>query len=166
MRGAPSRVSVRIACGLGLALVTLAATPVTGGQWAAPATPAGLLDAWVGLWGSYDLDLVPVLFLRDDRLTYFSSEREGLIRGFEAVLEHHRGFGFVPGGAARDTSLWVDDVVITDVGAIAVITAIWHFGDPAFPGDAQRGPMTAVAIQATDGYRIAHMNFATYRPQP
>ncbi len=54
-----------------------------------------LVQDWVEMWNTYDLDQVQRLFLDDQRLTYFSSEKEGIIRGMDAVLEHHRGFGFV-----------------------------------------------------------------------
>jgi len=123
---------------------------------------AELLDAWVEMWSTYDLDRVADLFLQDERLTYFSSEVEGLLRGFDRIVEHHRGFGFVPGGTSRDRALWVEDVVIQEFDGVALIAAIWYFGDPDAPADAQRGPMTAVAVPAPDGYRFAHMHFATY----
>ena len=108
--------------------------------------------------------MVADLFLQDDRLTYFSSETEGLLQGFERIVEHHRGFGFVAGGAERDQLIWVDEVHIVEFGDSAMIAAIWYFGDPAAPADAQRSPMTVVATRTTSGYRIAHMNFATYGP--
>ena len=126
------------------------------------ATPQGLLDAWVELWGTYDLDRVHNIFLRDDSLSYFSSEFEGQLRGFERIVEHHRGFGFVPGGDPRDTKIWVREVQIDQFGDAALIGAIWYFGDPAAPDDAQRGPMTVFAVRTPSGYRIAHMHFATY----
>jgi ketosteroid isomerase-like protein len=132
------------------------------GQDRTPDTPEQLLEAWVDLWGSYDLDTVSDLFLMDDRLTYFSSETEGLLSGFDRIVEHHRGFGFVPGGSERDRVIWVGDTNITRFGDTALITAIWYFGDPAVPDEAQHGPMTVLALRTSDGYRIAHMNFATY----
>jgi ketosteroid isomerase-like protein len=132
------------------------------GQDLTPDTPRELLNAWVDLWESYDLDMVSHLFLQDERLTYFSSEAEGLLTGFDQVEEHHRGFGFVPGGAERDQVIWVGDVQIREYGDAALIAAIWYFGDPDTPDDAQRGPMSALAIRTEDGYRIAHMHFATY----
>ncbi len=147
------------------ALLSLAISIVpaaAGAQSWAPRSPSELLDAWVELWGSYDLDVVPLLFLRDDRLTYFSSELEGLLRGYERILEHHRGFGFVPGGTARDRVIWVGDVEIADFGETALVGAIWHFGDPSAPAEAQRGPMSLLAVRTPAGYRIAHMHFATY----
>ena len=74
------------------------ATEVTVHQ---PPAPDAQLERWVEMWNSYDLDEVNELFLDDPGLTYFSSEKEGVIRGMEAVLEHHRGFGFVPGGGSK-----------------------------------------------------------------
>ena len=125
-------------------------------------TPQELLDSWVELWGTYDLDTVSALFLRDDALTYFSSETEGLIEGFDNIVEHHRGFGFVPGGDERDQLIWVRDVRVEEFGDTAFIGAIWYFGDPDSPADAQRGPMSVLAVKTGNGYRIAHMHFATY----
>ncbi len=132
----------------------------------APSTPEALVEAWVGLWGSYDLNVVSNLFLQDDRLTYFSSETEGQIQGFDRIVEHHRGFGFVPGGAPHDNTLWVGDVNIQEFDGSVLIGAIWYFGDPDSPDEAQRGPMSLLALRASDGYRIAHMHFATYSDTP
>ena len=146
------------------ALIVAGWTLVAAGPSAAqtPPSPQALLDAWVQLWDTYDLDPIAHLFVTDDRLTYFSSETQGLIRGFDAVVEHHRGFGFEAGGAESDPLIWVDDVEIVDLGASAVIGAVWYFGDPDQPDAAQRGPMTLVALATDDGYRIVHMHFATY----
>jgi len=49
------------------------------------------IHRWVTMWNSYDLSLVDTLFLTDNRLTYLSSEMEGVIRGIKNVREHHRG---------------------------------------------------------------------------
>lgn len=147
---------------LALACVLLISSPPAFGQQVTRDTPRDLLDAWVDLWGSYDLDLVSVLFLRDDALTYFSSETEGLLEGFDRIVEHHRGFGFVPGGAPQDRLIWVGDVQVREFDDAALIGAIWYFGDPDSPADAQRGPMSVLAVRTPDGYRIAHMNFSTY----
>ncbi len=125
-------------------------------------TPQELLDAWVELWATKDLDRVPQLFLQDDSLTYFSSETEGLLTGFDRIVEHHRGFDFVPGGEPPDQVIWVDEVRIDEFGETALIGAIWYFGNPQAPDDAQRGPMSVLAVRTSDGYRIAHMHFATY----
>jgi hypothetical protein len=121
-----------------------------------------LIARWVELWNTYDLHLVDELFLTDSRVTYFSSEREGLIRGIEAVREHHRGFGFVEGGRAPEQELWVEQVEADDFGGTAVITAIWYFGDRGTPEQAQRGPMTFVYVRVGEEYRLAHLHFANY----
>ena len=125
-------------------------------------TPSVLLDKWVTLWTSYDLNLVEHLFIRDNRLTYFSSETKGLIRGFEAVVEHHRGLGLEAGGAERTNIVWVRDTNIVDFGSISLIGAIWYFGDPSSPETAEKGPMSLLAVETENGYRIGHMHFATY----
>ncbi|MGD2153287.1 MAG: hypothetical protein PVG79_08455 [Gemmatimonadales bacterium] len=121
--------------------------------------------AWVELWNTRDLALVDELFLNDSSVTYFSSEREGLIQGFDAVRAHHEGFGFVEGGTEPDQELWVEDVWSAVFGDAAVVGAIWLFGDRAAPPESiSRGPMTVVYVWAGDRYRIAHMHFAEYPP--
>ena len=140
------------------------AVGTTPGASAGPSTEAErLVASWVALWSSYDLDRVDDLFLQDDRVTYFSSEKEGLIRGLENVREHHRGFGFVPGGKKAERELWVDAVESDDFGDTLVVTAIWYFGDRTNPAaENQRGPMTMVYVRAAGAYRIAHLNFGNY----
>lgn len=136
-----------------------------------PATPETFdadaqIAAWVELWNTRDLAGVDELFLNDSTVTYFSSEREGLIEGFAAVRAHHEGFGFVEGGREPEQELWVSDVRTSVYGDAAVVVAIWQFGDRAAPllDSISRGPMTAVYIWAGDRYRIGHMHFAEYRP--
>jgi hypothetical protein len=136
--------------------VRAAAVPQSG------AGPGDLLSAWVDLWASYDLSDVRNLFLDDARLTYFSSETEGLIVGFQPVYNHHAGFGFVEGGSQPGSELWVDDVKISDFGRTAVVAAVWYFGDPTEVESAQQGPMTMGVVDQGSGYRIAHMHFAEY----
>ena len=120
------------------------------------------VDRWVELWNTYDLDKVDELFVSDARVTYFSSEKEGLVQGIEAVREHHRGFDFVSGGREADRELWVEDVRADAFGDTAVVTAIWFFGERANRGEAQRGPMTMVYVWEGEDYRIAHLHFAAY----
>lgn len=125
--------------------------------------PDDEIAAWVEMWNTYDLDRVGDLFLNDDRVTYLSSEREGLIAGPPAVLQHHAGFGFVTGGREPTRELWVEDVRSDVFGPTVVISAVWYFGDRAAPGDSvQHGPMTAVYTWAGEEYRIAHMHFGNY----
>jgi ketosteroid isomerase-like protein len=130
-----------------------------------PEGPQALLDEWVGMWNSYDLNQVGQLFLNDHRLTYFSSEREGVIRGMEALVEHHEGFGFVPGGDERESKLWLEELETDVFGDAAVATAIWFFqSDPSAPQDPQRGPVTFVCLWTDLGWRFTHMNFSAYLP--
>ena len=117
---------------------------------------------WVAMWNSYDLDQVDELFVADARVTYFSSEREGLVTGIDAVREHHRGFGFVSGGRTPEQGLWVEDVRSDDFGDTAIVTAIWYFGKRDARSEAQRGPMTMVYVRLANEYRIAHLHFANY----
>ena len=126
------------------------------------ATPNSILDAWVEAWATYDLSSVDDLFENDPSTTYFSSEIDGLIVGFDRVREHHEGFGFVDGGGEASATLWVDDVVITSVGDAATIAAIWHFGESEDQDTAQYGPMTMVVNYVDGGYRITHMHFGNY----
>ncbi len=121
------------------------------------------IAAWIDLWRTYDLNRVDQLFLEDSTVTYFSSEREGLIKGFAAVREHHAGFGFSEGGGIPEQELWVEDLHTSIYGPTALVTGIWLFGNrQAAPDGVQRGPMTVVYVWDHDGYRIAHMHFAGY----
>jgi hypothetical protein len=123
------------------------------------------IAAWVDLWSTRDLSRLDELFLSDSRVTYYSSELEGLIQGPAAVREHHEGFGFVEGGVEAEQELWVEDIHSSVYGTVAVVTAVWLFGDRAAPMDSiSRGPMTVVYTLDDDRYRIAHMHFANYQP--
>ena len=129
------------------------------------AGPEELVREWVEMWNTYDLDQVQRLFLDDQRLTYFSSEKEGIIRGMEAVLEHHRGFGFVPAGESKPTRLWVEGVRTDLLGEAAVITGIWFFQSlPEAGENPQKGPVTFVCVLERGEWRFVHMNFSEYLP--
>jgi ketosteroid isomerase-like protein len=144
-------------------LLSLAAasTPLASGSQIAEAER--LVESWVALWISYDLDRVNQLFLQDSRVTYFSSEKEGRIRGIDAIRDHHRGFGFVPGGRKAEKELWVEDMEADELGDALVVTAIWFFGDRSKPAaENQRGPMTMVFVRDGGEYRIAHLHFGNY----
>lgn len=122
------------------------------------------VDRWVAMWNTYDLHTVRELFLMDDAVTYFSSERDGLLVGPDTLLAHHAAMGFVEGGREPAQELWVEDVRASAFGPAAVVTATWFFGDRRAPADSiQYGPMTAVYVWAGDRYRIVHMHFADYR---
>jgi len=148
------------------AAVVMAASGCTTTSEAPPTADreavAALVEAWTAFWNSYDLDAVDDLFLADSSLTYFSSEREGLLRGIAAVREHHAGFDFVPGGRTSDTRLWLEEVGIDLFADSAIVTGLWYFTRTGEEG-VQRGPVTALCVRTPAGWRIAHMNFSTYR---
>jgi uncharacterized protein (DUF1330 family) len=129
----------------------------------------GAVGAWVDAWNTRDLDRVEDLFLTDSTVTYFSSEREGLIRGIDAVREHHVSMGFVAGGAPAESELWIEDAEYRLHNQHYVVTAVWYFGDRAASRDSiQRGPMTAVYVRVGNNsdhasYRIGHMHFSEYQ---
>ena len=125
------------------------------------------MAAWVNLWNTYDLSLVDDLFLTDSTVTYFSSEKEGLITGIDAVLAHHEGFGFVHGGKVAEQELWVEDVHTATHGPTAIVTGVWFFGQrDTAPEEVQRGPFTFVYVLRGPEYRLAHLNFGTYMATP
>lgn len=145
-----------------------------------PSGARALVDDWVQMWNSYDLDRVEELFLTDERLTYFSSEREGVIKGFPAVLAHHEGFGFVPGGRSQGSRLWLEEVRLDLFEETAVGTGIWYFqgaeeSESVSPGPEeeaggtarglsgpQRGPVTFVCVEEDGRWRFVHMSFSEY----
>ena len=132
-----------------------------------PAGPEALVDDWVAMWNAYDLDGVEDLFLDEPGLTYFSSEREGVIRGIAALMEHHQGFGFIPGGMEQPNRLWVEDLGVDLFGDAAVLTGIWSFrrGGEGAAGPVQRGPVTFVSLFRQGRWWFVHMHFANY-PAP
>jgi len=118
------------------------------------------LDDWVAMWNSYDLDEIKKLFVADESVTYFSSERDGLIQGIDELIAHHEGFGFRSGGAQTDSRLWLDDVQIRWDGTTAVVLATWFFGREGVEDPPQKGPVTFVIVGRAEGYRILHAHFA------
>ena len=134
------------------------------GEATTPAQIEAALDAWVGMWNSYDLTLVSELFMHGPDVSYFSSESEGLISGFDALVTHHEGFGFVAGGEERPTRLWLEEVDVTLHGDVAVVGAIWYFDRDGTGSEVQKGPVTFVYAPSEDGPRIVHANFSEYLP--
>ena len=133
--------------------------PITDAEFETDA----LVQRWVDMWNSYDLSLVEELFLTDHRVSYFSSEKQGVIHGIAAVREHHREFGFVEGGKSQGSRLRVDDVETDVFDGSAVVTGLWSFQRPdTGPEGLQRGPVTIVFVRHRGVFRIAHMHFATY----
>jgi len=125
------------------------------------------LTAWTLSWNLYDLDLVRKLFAPVRQTSYFSSEKPGRIQGFEALMAHHRDFGFVPGGKISDNRLWLDGFNVWGEDRMALVTAFWYFDrDVAGPGPVQKGPVTFVFVQDGDAWRIIHAHFADDPPVP
>jgi hypothetical protein len=120
-----------------------------------------MVDSWVSIWNSYDLSMVDKLFINDPRLTYFSSEKEGVVKGFEAVRRHHVEFGFVEGGKDQPNRLWLEDTEIDAFPRVAVVKAVWCF-QRGGSEKIQCGPVTLVYVQTGDEYRIAHAHFSNY----
>ncbi|MCP4727514.1 MAG: hypothetical protein GY863_20920, partial [bacterium] len=83
------------------------------------------LGIWVDLWNTYDLTQVENIFITDNTVTYFSSEKEGLVKGFDAVVEHHRGFGFVEGGKETGNKLWLEDLNTQVHDSSVTVSGIW-----------------------------------------
>lgn len=121
------------------------------------------------MWNSYNLNEVSRLFVRDERLTYLSSEKEGVLRGFDTIVAHHRGFGFVEGGKPSPSTLWLDNLEYSEFGGdqpaapAVVVAGVWLFRRGA-DGPVQRGPVTFVCVKdgGRPGYRLAHLNFGNY----
>ena len=119
-----------------------------------------VVDEWVDIWNNFNLDMVKKLFLNDERVTYFSSEKIGLIKGIDSLVEHHREFGFVEGGKETGNKLWLEDVEIEEFGQFILVKADWLFQRKGSDKH-QRGPVTIVYIKQ-DRYIIAHAHFSDY----
>jgi len=117
-----------------------------------------LMVRWERSWNTYDLREVDSLFFRDESVTYFSSERGGLIAGIGSLREHHKGFGFVDGGKSTRSQLWLSDTTTRWHGRVATVLATWHFRRE--DGTQQAGPVTLVIAPRGRGYRISHAHFA------
>lgn len=123
-----------------------------------------LMQQWLKLWSSYDTNQLDAIFWNSPDLTYFSSEKKGLIKGFDQLKPHHEGFGFIAGGKTPAKALWLDEQNITLHGNTAVVDAIWWFGDKQMPRDSvQQGPCTFVVIRdKEEEVKIAHVHFGNY----
>ncbi len=124
-----------------------------------------LINQWLDLWSSYDLEMLDDIFWNDANMTYFSSEKRGLIKGFDKMRSHHEGFGFVSGGKQPAKSLWLEEIDITFQPDFAVVAGIWYFGDRSAPKDSiQNGPVSFIILQDKEGKaKIAHTHFANYK---
>ena len=127
-------------------------------------SPRSLIEAWEKSWNTYDLDVVRHLFVNDSSVTYFSSERAGLIHGIDSLVKHHQSFGFVPGGKSSPNKLWLTDVqYIQAHHGRPFVAATWHFQRPGNPE--QRGAVTFVLKYSPDWCWIAHAHFSN-DPKP
>ena len=117
------------------------------------------MTSWEKSWNTYDLNQVTELFVNDSSVTYFSSERAGLIHGIDSLIKHHRGFGFVPGGKTSVNKLWLTELQYLPLA----VTAAWHFQKPGVPE--QRGPVTFILKKYPNGFRISHAHFSN-DPKP
>lgn len=123
-----------------------------------------IIDKWLVLWQTYDLNALEEIFWNDPQCSYFSSEKEGLITGYDALIPHHESFGFAKGGKKPAKSLWLEDQNLLMLESTCVVTAIWYFGDKSVPRDSvQNGPVTFVLLRDdNDLVRIGHTQFANY----
>jgi hypothetical protein len=143
----------------------VATRPSAGTAAAGTDTPDALLQAWLAMWRRYDLDGVDELFVDDPQLTYFASDREGLLEGLDTVREYHADAGFVPGGFQPESELWLEEVTVSDFGESAVIGAVWYFGNRLDRQAAGRGPLTMALTRTPSGFKISHVNFGNYAPE-
>ena len=123
-----------------------------------------VIDKWLKLWETYDLNMLDEIFLQTKDLTYFSSEKEGLMIGYQHLKLHHSGFGFVEGGKQPEKSLWLEDMETKIYGGTAMVAAIWYFGDKNIVKDSvSNGPVTFIFIKdKQDNVKIVHTHFANY----
>ena len=123
-----------------------------------------VINKWLELWETYDLNLLDDIFLQTEDLTYFSSEKEGLMIGYKHLKPHHSGFGFVEGGKQPKKSLWLEDIKTKIYGETAMVAAIWYFGDRnAVKNSVSKGPVTFILINDKQGNtKIVHTHFANY----
>lgn len=128
-------------------------------------SPRLALNAWLNLWRRYDLDALDDVFLMDPALTYFASDREGVIEGWEAVRSYYEEQGFVRGGFPVTDELWLENTVITDFDESAVVSAVWRFGNRVTPEASGRGPFSMVIVKTNSGFRVSHVNMSNYPRQ-
>lgn len=121
-----------------------------------------LIERWVAFWNSYDLDQLDALFVGADTITYFSSERGGLITGRAALRQHHAGFGFVSGGKPSANRLWLSEMAVRPASGAVLVLATWHFQRAGAAAE-QHGPVTFVVVPQGGELRIAHCHFANAR---
>ncbi|MCW4051163.1 MAG: nuclear transport factor 2 family protein [Candidatus Bathyarchaeota archaeon] len=119
------------------------------------------VNEWVKIWNNYNLNRVKELFLIDERVTYFSSEKQGLIKGIDNLVAHHKEFGFIEGGKDIGNTLWLEDVSIEEFSDTAVVKADWLFQRKG-SDLTQKGPVTLVFVKVNGKPKIAHAHFSNY----
>ncbi len=120
-----------------------------------------IIQRWERMWNSYDLSEVEHLFVTDETITYFSSEKMGIVQGIYAVRDHHVGFGFVKGGKRTEARLWLENIQIQPIGQVALVTGIWYFQRTP-KVDKQFGPVTFLLVNQKGKIKIQHVHFANY----
>lgn len=120
-----------------------------------------LVEHWVKTWNNYDANLVNTLFLDDERVTYFSSEKKHLIKGISNLIEHHKELGFIPGGKENKNKLWLEELEIQEYGLTVIVKGVWLFKKEESE-KTQKGPVSMVYIDEGKGHRIAHAHFSNY----
>ncbi len=121
-----------------------------------------IIDKWVKFWNTFDLTQTESLFLTNNRVSYFSSEFENLIKGYDNIVKHHIRFGFVEGGKKVGSKLWLEDINVEDFGDSSIVCALWYFRRSKGEKP-QKGPITFVFLRTVDGWKIAHANFGNYK---
>ncbi len=123
-----------------------------------------VINKQLELWKTYDLNMLDDIFLQTEDLTYFSSEKEGLMIGYQHLKPHHSGFGFVEGGKQPEKSLWLEEIETKIYGETAMVAALWYFGDKNIVKDSvANGPVTFILINdKQDNVKIVHTHFANY----
>jgi hypothetical protein len=120
-----------------------------------------IIDKWVEIWNNYDLSKVPKLFLDDERVTYFSSEKQVLTKGIDDLILHHKDFGFKEDGVDTGNKLWLEDTEIEEYDGCVIVKADWLFKRKG-ETTTQRGPVTFVYVPVKGAYRIVHAHFSNY----
>lgn len=119
------------------------------------------IQRWERMWNSYDLSEVEYLFVTDETITYFSSEKLGIVQGINAVRDHHIGFGFVKGGKSIEARLWLENIRIQSIDQVDLVTGIWYFQRTP-EADKQYGPVTFLLVYHQGKRKIQHVHFANY----
>ena len=120
-----------------------------------------LVKQFVDMWNNYNISKVRELFLNDERVTYFSSERTELIKGVKSLLEHYKAMGFLPGGKKSGNKLWLREIESEKYGRTDVVKGIWLFRREGSE-TTQKGPVTLVYYNEGDGSKIIHAHFSNF----